>query len=128
MRRRKVGNGVGLSPYSLHYDGLGGCDPPDSEYDLERARRTIWAGRTPETPPALPPPSLSDEERRSLSFPAVGWLDATLAKLPSSTLKILAPTPLPVILAMTAGQAIVTSAFLRYLYVFIRELLLDLKK
>jgi hypothetical protein len=93
---RMVGNRLGLYPERLRYDGFGVFVPPDSEYDLERARRTIWAGRTPEMPPALPPPMLSEEERRSLSFPAVGWLDATLAKLPASTLKILAQMPVHV--------------------------------
>ena len=40
---------------------------------------------------------------------------------------ILVPTPLPVMLAMTAGQAIGTAAFATYLVIVIRALRRELK-
>jgi len=52
----------------------------------------------------------------------------TLVGLALMVWSMLVPTPLPVMLAMTVGQAIGTSAFLLYLYVVIRELRRDLKK
>ena len=52
----------------------------------------------------------------------------TLVGLALMVWSMLVPTPLPVMLAMTVGQAFGTSAFLLYLYVVIRELRRDLKK
>ncbi len=93
---RLVGYKLGLYRERVRYDGFEVFVPPEAEYDLARARQGIWRGRTPEGPPALPPPRLPDEERRALPFPALTWLDATLAKLPRSTLKVLAYMPVHV--------------------------------
>ena len=45
----------------------------------------------------------------------------TLLALALMVWSMLEPTPLPVMLAMTVGQAIGTSAFALYLFVVIRE-------
>lgn len=45
----------------------------------------------------------------------------TLIALALMVWSMLEPTPLPVMLAMTVGQAIGTTAFALYLYVVIRE-------
>jgi hypothetical protein len=52
----------------------------------------------------------------------------TLVGLALMVWSMLQPTPLPVMLAMTAGQVIGTAAFVIYLFVVIRELRRDLKK
>jgi hypothetical protein len=46
----------------------------------------------------------------------------TLVGLGLMVWSILVPTPLPVMLAMTVGQAVGTLAFALYLYVVVREL------
>ena len=47
----------------------------------------------------------------------------TLIALALMVWSLLVPTPLPVMLAMTAGQAIGTCAFAAYGYVVVRDLL-----
>jgi hypothetical protein len=93
---RLVGYQLGLYPERVRYDGYEVFVLPESEYDLTRARQRIWNRRKPEAPPNVAPPSLSLDKRRALVFPALNWLDATLAKLPSSSLKILAYVPVHV--------------------------------
>ena len=90
---RLVGYHWGLYPERVRRDGYEVFVPPDPTYDLARARQHIWANGIPETPPEVPPLPLSPDERRALSFPALAWLDASLAALPPSTLKILSFMP-----------------------------------
>src|SRR5262249_26303033 len=56
----------------------------------------LGGGGGPPPPPARPPPPLSENEREALSFPALPWLDRTLAKLSTQTSKILADMPVHV--------------------------------
>jgi len=88
---RLVGYHLGLYPERIRYDGYEVFVPPEAQYDSLRAHENIWRGREP--PPADPSPPLTPVERRRLSFPALPWLDAALARLPSTTLKILAFMP-----------------------------------
>jgi hypothetical protein len=90
---RLIGYHLGLYPERIRYDGYEVFVPPESEYDLARARHNIWQGVSP-TPAADPPLSLS--ERSQLSFPALAWLEAGMARLPVTTLKILAFMPVHV--------------------------------
>jgi hypothetical protein len=93
---RLVGYQLGLYPERVRYDGYEVFVPPESQYDLARARQGIWHLRKPGVPPNVAPPSLSPDQRQALSFPALTWLDATLARLPSSSLTILAYVPIHV--------------------------------
>jgi hypothetical protein len=90
---RLVGYRLGLYRERIRYDGYQVFVPPESQYDLARARHYLWGNGQPRTPPDLPPPSLSDAERQALSFPALAWLESTLAKLSPQTRKILADMP-----------------------------------
>lgn len=92
---RMVGNRLGLYPERIRFDGYEVFVPPEAQYDPVRAHATIWAGQQPRTPTVTPLPAsvLSAAERRELSFPALPWLDAALARLPDATSKILAFMP-----------------------------------
>jgi hypothetical protein len=90
---RLVGYQFGLYRERIRDDGYQVFVPPESKYDLSKAQHYLWGSRAPQIPPALPPPALSERERQSLSFPALLWLDRTLAKLPPATLKIVADMP-----------------------------------
>jgi len=92
---RLVGYHLGLYSARSRYDGFEVFTPPESDYDLARAKRGIWVAH-PEAPlPNDPPPPLSDKDRRTLRFPALEWLDAMLGEIPSSR-KILAFMPVHV--------------------------------
>jgi hypothetical protein len=93
---RMVGYQLGLYRERVRSDGYEIFVPPESAYDLARARRGIWQQRRPEAPPDVPPPALAPGQRQALSFPALPWLEASLAKLPSTSLKILAYMPVHV--------------------------------
>jgi hypothetical protein len=93
---RLLGYNLGLYHERVRYDGYQVFVPPEADYDLAHARRNIWGTRTPAVPPNLSPPLLSASERQALTFPALLWLNATLDRLPASTLKILALMPVHV--------------------------------
>jgi hypothetical protein len=76
---RLVGYHLGLYPERIRYDGYEVFVPPEAQYDALRAHENIWRGREP--PPVDPSPPLTPAERRRLSFPALPWLDAALARL-----------------------------------------------
>jgi len=93
---RLIGYHLGLYRARSRYDGFEVFTPPESDYVLARARIGIWAGRTPRPLPNLPPPSLSGEEKRALTLPALAWMDAMLGELPASSIKVLAFMPVHV--------------------------------
>lgn len=93
---RLVGYHLGLYRARSRYDGYEVFTPPENEFDLTRARLGIWAGQMPRPLPVVPPPALSDEEKRALKFPALAWMDMMLAELPASSLKVLAFMPVHV--------------------------------
>jgi len=89
---RLVGYHLGLYSARSRYDGFEVFTPPESDYDLARAKRGIWVAHAEAPLPNLPPPPLSDTDRRALRFPALEWLDAMLGEIPS-TRKVLAFMP-----------------------------------
>jgi len=94
---RLVAYQFGFHHLRMRFDGYQVFVPPESKYDVTRARQHIWDSRKSEPPPDVPPPPLLPVERAALTFPALAWLDATLAKLPRSTLAILAFMPAHVV-------------------------------
>ena len=96
LAARLIGYHLGLYRARSRYDGYEVFTPPENAFDLARARLGIWVGRTPQPLPEMPLPSLSDEEKRALKFPALAWLDAMLGELPGSTTKVLAFMPVHV--------------------------------
>jgi hypothetical protein len=97
---RLVGYQLGLYRERIRYDGYDVFVPPDSQYDAARARAKIGEAAPPPNP--LPPP-LSAAERSRLSFPALAWLDASLARLPADSRKILAFMPVNIAAQPTPG-------------------------
>ena len=80
---------------------------------------------TPASAPAPAPASApTRRETRLLQLAAV----LTLIGLALMVWSILQPTPLPVMLAMSVGQAIGSSAFAIYLFVVIKELRREYRK
>jgi len=86
----------GLYKERIRGDGYQVFTPPEERYDLAKARKLIWSSREPQAVPDLAPRPLSDQERRSLSFPALAWLDNLLGQLPPSSVKVLAYMPIHV--------------------------------
>ena len=93
---RLVGYHLGLYRARGRYDGFEVFTPPESDYNLARARPGIWTGRTPQPLPDVPPPSLSDAEKRALKFPALAWMDTMIGELPAASTKVLAFMPVHV--------------------------------
>ncbi len=93
---RLVGYHLGLYRARSRYDGFEVFTPPESDYNLARVRFGLWNGQPPRPLPNVPPPTLSDVERRALQFPALAWMDAMLGELPPSTIKVLAFMPVHV--------------------------------
>lgn len=89
---RLVGYHLGLYPERIRGDGFQVFVPPESEYDVDRARRHIWNDQPPRKWLDVPGPVVSDAERQAWSFPALAWLDSILAELPNTT-KVLAYMP-----------------------------------
>jgi hypothetical protein len=99
---RLVGYHFGLYSARSRYDGFEIFTPPEGDYDLTRAKRGIWVAHPERPRPNLPPPALTDAERRGLRFPALEWLEQMLSEIPSTT-KILAFMPVHVAIQAWPG-------------------------
>ena len=93
---RLVGYHLGLYRARSRYDGFEIFTPPESDYDLTRARLGIWHGQAPRALPNVQPPPLSDDEKRALKFPALAWMDTMLGELPAWNITVLAFMPVHV--------------------------------
>jgi hypothetical protein len=67
--------------------------------------------------PAAAPPATGDRRMTALRWSAL----LTLAGLGFMAWSMLAPTPLPVMLAMSVGQALGCAAFAIYLFIVVRD-------
>jgi len=90
---RLVGYHLHLYRERIRYDGYEVFVPPESQYDLVRAHEAIWHNFRPPVHEQRP---LTAGELGQLSFPALDWLDAALARFPSTTMTILAFMPVNV--------------------------------
>jgi hypothetical protein len=93
---RIVGWHLGLYRERVRRDGFGVFTPPEESYDAARASANVWRDRPDRGAAISSAVALPEAERRQLALPAVPWLDAMLARLPSSTMKILAYMPVHV--------------------------------
>lgn len=97
---RLVGLQLGWYRERARFDGYAVFVPPEPTYDLARAQKNI--GTREPSPNPLPPPLPADERSR-MSFPALVWLDASLARLPADSRKVLAFMPVHVAAQPTPG-------------------------
>ena len=98
---RLIGFNLGLYPERVRNDGFEVFVPPESAYDLERARRNIWHGQHRARVATDPQPESSVS---SFSFPALRWLDEVFARMPNAR-KILAYMPVHVAALPRSGSA-----------------------
>jgi hypothetical protein len=99
---RIVLHAMGLMPSRIREDGYEVFVPPESAYDLERARAHIHAGALPESTAAAPAPQAPGPEPAT---PALAWLDALLARIPKGTETILLFPPVHAVLLPPEGSA-----------------------
>lgn len=93
---RLLANRLGLQPERLRGDGYEVFTPPEGTYDLARARfhlRRDHGGQAPDLSPLSPPAEVPAADRAGWRFPALAWLDRTLAAFPAGTRRILVLPP-----------------------------------
>lgn len=102
---RVAGFHLGLMPERIRQDGYEVFTPPENTYDLARARFHIWKDRhLGKVEPEVPARQLSAAEAEALSFPAIGWLEELLARLPAGTARMLVYMPIHVSSQATPGS------------------------
>lgn len=85
---------AGLRKPKYGKDGYTSFLPPDSAYDLARARFHLYGPGGPRpVVPVMPPVTLGEAEVRALNFPMHALIDAMLDGLPPETAKVLVIMP-----------------------------------
>lgn len=102
---RLVGHHLGLMPQRIGWDGYERFVPPEESYDAARARGHIYAETSGRIERREPPEPVNEAMRASWRFPALGWLDALLGRLPPETEKLILFTPVHLIAQPVAGSA-----------------------
>jgi hypothetical protein len=93
---RLAAHRLGLQPQRLRGDGYEVFTPPEGTYDLARARFHLYRGydgRPPDLAPQSPPAEVSAGERAGWRFPALNWLETTLAAFPAATRRLIVLPP-----------------------------------
>ena len=110
---------MGLTGPRMRGDGFDEFTPPDMTYDAARAQFHLYRNLGGQKPDAFPPDALVAESSSLAghAFPALAWLEQSLAALPSATRKILLLPPLhaaslPVEGALRDGEAACKAAIL----------------
>jgi hypothetical protein len=86
---------LGLMPERIRADGYEVFVPPESAYDLARARLHLYgSGRQEIAPPVTPAAALSPEAKTAMRTPALPWLDDVLGRVPRGTPLVLAFMPI----------------------------------
>ena len=78
----------GLAPERIRGDGYEVFTPPEGTYDLARARFHLYrdhGGRAPDLRPLAQPEPVTPAQQALWRFPALAWLDETLAAFPAQT-------------------------------------------
>ena len=83
---------LGLMTERLRLDGYEVFTPDEATYDLARARGHIWAGRD-RTITDAPAYKATRTEQDGWVFPALGWIDTLIARMPREAAVMLAFTP-----------------------------------
>jgi hypothetical protein len=82
---------LGLMRERIRADGYERFVPDDALYDVERAKAHL--SPLPAPGAGADPVRLTDAERAGLRFPALSWLEETLARVPRSSAVMLTTTP-----------------------------------
>ncbi len=102
---RLIGQLMGLRDPRYQRNGYGNFLPPNSEYDLEKVRRGLYAdGQRQLAPPMTPPADNYAAFRQSLEFPDMALMRDMIAALPSSTRKIFLGAPIHAITIAPPGS------------------------
>lgn len=86
---RQIGLWLGMERARFDADGFGDFTGGDGRWNLEQARRHLWGDGPPGIRPEEPPVTPSAAEVAGWRFPALEWLDATLADLPAGATRAL---------------------------------------
>ena len=87
---------LGWSRERIRGDGYEVFTPPEASYDLARARSHIYAshgGAIADLTPLSPPASVAPAESAGWHFPALSWLEASVAAFPKATQVMLVLPP-----------------------------------
>ncbi len=87
---------LGWSPERIRGDGYEVFTPPEASYDIARARGHIYAGHggtIADLAPLSPPAAIAPAESATWRFPALSWLEESIATLPKSTQVMLVLPP-----------------------------------
>jgi len=87
---------LGWSRERIRGDGYEVFTPPEASYDLARARGHIYAssgGAIPDLAPLSPPATVAPAESAGWRFPALAWLEASIAAFPKATQVMLVLPP-----------------------------------
>jgi hypothetical protein len=99
---------IGLQRPRMRSDGFDEFTPPDETYDVARARYHLYHGMVP-THQILRPAQHSDNFTAAPAhldtYPALGWLKAQLAAMPSDATKLLIMPPVHAASLARAGSA-----------------------
>lgn len=92
---RLLAHRLGLIPERIRGDGYEVFTPPEGLYDLARARWHLYGakGAAPDPEPLAPPEAVTPELRAQWRFPALDWLDESLARFPAGTRILLVLPP-----------------------------------
>lgn len=77
----------------IRQDGYENFLPPDADWTQAYADRLLWPNGRQDRTPQSPPFAYTQEQRRALRFPAIGWLSAFAAALPAQTRLLLVLPP-----------------------------------
>jgi len=94
---RLVAHRLGLRPPRIPANGFEIFVPPESAYDLIKARKNLRKAGPAQIVPITPPYAVTEEDIRSWRYPALDWLDELLAATPSSTRRLLVFMPTHVV-------------------------------
>lgn len=95
-----------LMPERIRGDGYEVFLPPETRYDLARARSHIWQGSAPRTEIRDPHPvEVGGTDRASFRMPALDWLDAMLRRIPRETEVLITFMPLHIAVQAPIGGA-----------------------
>lgn len=90
---RQIAYRLGFEKPRIPFDGFEIFVPPDTEYDIEKARQHIWRGPPRDIAPKVPAVEVSTNERASWEFPAIAWFDELMLSIPEGTNVIVAYMP-----------------------------------